>query len=128
MGRVVGERELHRHVHEDAAVVLVAGEQLRHHVGDGQELPARRVAAVAAQQLPEGLLPPLVVPAQDLEHQVVLALEVIVEGRLRDADLVEDPVEADGVKALEVEELVRRLDEPLSRRRGHHGQVYSKSR
>jgi hypothetical protein len=45
-----------------------------------------------SQHRPEGVLPPSVMPPQRLADEIVLALEMIVEGSLGDADLLQNGV------------------------------------
>ena len=52
------------------------------------------------------------------QHEVVFALEVLVEGGLADADVGEDLVEADHAEAVAVEASAGGLDEALAGGRG----------
>jgi hypothetical protein len=64
------------------------------------------------------------VPVLEQRHdEGVLALEVVVESRLGDADFVQDPVEADGVEAMRVEEHRGRVHQPLASREGLAGRA-----
>jgi hypothetical protein len=71
----VHARELDRHVHEDAAVERVGGDELVEHIEDGTQLRGWIVAGHAAQPLGEDLPPPLIACLKDGEDQVFLALE-----------------------------------------------------
>ena len=124
MGRVMGLRELDSHVHEDASVVLIAFKKLLQGVGNGEQLIARLVAPVPPQHLAERLLPPPIVPAQHLEHERVLAVEMVIERRLRHSHLGQDALQSDRVEALAVEQIVGRKDESFSRRAAHGCSAY----
>ena len=66
-------------------------------------------------ELIEQLAPELVQPQVQLEEDVLLALEVVVERRLGDAEPLGDLAQRRLVVALLVEELERDVEDPLAR-------------
>ena len=112
--RLVRQRKLHRHVHEDAALVLVVLDDLLHHVEQRPELVRRRAAPPrSSHHLAEGVLQPAVLLLQHRQHQVVLAPEVLVEGGLADAHVGQHLVEADVAEAVAVEAARGGIDQSL---------------
>jgi hypothetical protein len=111
---VVGVGELGGRVDEEAALEVRGVEPLVEHVEQREQLPPRVVArAPADRPAPRGRLP-LVALADGRDHQGFLAVEVLVERRLRHPDVGHDPVEPDGVEPVRVEQLDRPVDEPLA--------------
>ena len=107
---------------ERAAVALVEQEQvlvLRDRVDELVEQRGprggQRVGIVERSELFERLPPERVQPQVELEEDVLLAREVVVERRLRDAEPVGDLAQRGLVVALVVEELERDVEDPLPR-------------
>src|SRR5262245_4067817 len=121
--RGVGQGELDGGVHEDAAVEARGFDDLLDDVEEGAQLIHRRATPLLAEHLAEALLQPLVLHLERREHQVVLAREVLVEGRLADADVVEDLVDPGVPEAVPVEAIDRRPRQALARVRGHRRPV-----
>jgi hypothetical protein len=107
VNRVVWIRELGRRVHEHAPVEVRIIEPEIHDVQRGQELSGRIIAGQLPHRAVPGLRFPFISPKHRGDHQVVLALEVLVESRLGHARLCDDLIDADSAKPVSVEKAQR---------------------
>src|SRR5262249_41018379 len=104
-------------------------------VEHGLELPQRRVAPPLANHFAERVLQPRVLHLEGRQHEVVLALEVLVERRLADPHVRQDLIDSDIAKPVAIKAPDGPFDEPLSGCRRHRNrsrkaktpQVYLKS-
>ena len=97
---------------ERAAAIVRLGEQLALALEHGQQPLARGV--VPLHRLRDALGDAGVAGLQVGADQLVLAAEGVVQRGLGHAGLLDDPVDADRVHALVVEQLVRRGQQPLA--------------
>jgi hypothetical protein len=133
VNRIVGRGEFGRGVHEEAAAKIGSREPRNQEIEESEDLGARIAAAAAAhvRDRIDDVLPITVV--QHGEDQVVLALEMLVERRLGDADFAENPLQAHRLESGCIEQVPGRLDEAIPRA-AHNGfsgadrtsQVYQK--
>jgi hypothetical protein len=119
--RVVRVGELDRGVEEHAALKVRRVEPLVHDVEEPEQAGARVVAGRLAHRAVPRAGFPLVASADGLDHQLVLALEVLVEGGLGDAGGGDDLVESDGVEPACVEQLDGGGEEPVAPLPGRGG-------
>jgi hypothetical protein len=75
------------------------------HVDQADELTLWRIPHQEAYGLAPGAHLPGIAGLERPHDELVLALEMLVEGRLRDAGFGKNPVETDGVDAMEIEEM-----------------------
>ena len=74
----------------------------------------RRGAAAVANHLAEGVLQPVTLHLQGGKHEVFLAIEMLVEGGLADADVSQHLLEADVAETVAVEAPDRCLGQSLT--------------
>ncbi len=89
-------------------------EPLIQHIERGQQLAGGIVPANLADGAGPGLAFPLIAALDGGDHEVVLALEMLVEGGLGDPGGGDDLIDADGGKAVAVEQIHRGGDEALA--------------
>ena len=104
--RVAGLGQLEHHVDERAALEALDREPLAERVEDRQQPAAGRGRAPLDLGLQPGARPELLAPLEERQDQLVLGGEVAVERHLRDAGLGDDPVDADGTRAVPAEQLI----------------------
>src|SRR5262245_36007067 len=113
------QRKLDRHVDEHAALKIVGVDDSLHYVEHGPELAQRRWSAALADDLAKGVLQPAALHLQGGQDEIFLALEVLVEGRLADADIGQHLVQADAAEAVAVKAPGRGLGQSLPCGGGH---------
>lgn len=91
--------------HEDAALVAWVAEPFVERFEEGDDGVARRAVGVASEGFGKGGVLPSVPHLDGGDDEVVFAFEVVVEGGFGDADVFDDSVDADGVEAVDVEEV-----------------------
>jgi hypothetical protein len=74
-----------------------------------------RIAATPADHLTERILQPAVLHFQGGQHEVFLALKILVKGGLADADIDQNLVQVDVAEAVAITTTYCRLRQPLSR-------------
>ena len=92
------------------------GEPLIEHIKERQQHRARLTPGQFGRSVEEGFALPLMPPLECLDNQLVFGLEVVVKGRLGDAHLGEDLVQAHRVEAVHVEPIDRDLEELVAGR------------
>ncbi len=94
-----------------------------HDLEVGADLAARIVPGEQADSAAPSARLVAVAPLDGGDHELGLALEVLVESGLRDAGLGDDRIEADGVEAVAIEELHGDGDEALAPAPGDLGRA-----
>jgi hypothetical protein len=115
MGRVVREREFDGGMHEDAALEIVGSDQGIDNIEESHELIDARVCSVLTNHVGKSLLDPTILIVERGQHEIFLALEMLVKGGFADADVGEDLIDADVTETIAVKALFGGVDDFLAR-------------
>src|SRR5436190_18433935 len=109
MRRFVKQRKFHRHIDENTALIVVRFNDVFDNIEHGVQLAKCGGTATLADHRAKRLLDPAILHLKGGEHEVVLALEMLIEGRLADTYVGEHLVDADVPKTVAIKAAHRRF-------------------